>query len=409
MFGSSIIDIAIGMVFIYLLLSLICSAASEIIERYSRRRARDLENGIKEMFQSQDLVKSLYEHPLVYSLFAKPYSPGAKTLPSYIPARNFALALMDLVGEGGAQGATGPGARGAIITLRATIEANTTLTEPVKKALITFVDSSPHPENVRQNIENWFDSAMDRVSGVYKRRTQLINLSLGLFIAILLNVNTVTLVRTLSSDRALRDSLVAAAQEYAKSNPLPSPSPSPSVSPTPAAKASNSPSPKPSPTDSPATASPRESPTDSVTTASPTTSATALPVAAASPTESPTASATTASPATSATTPPVAGTSPSPSPSPDEKCTADTPECRVKNNLKEIKELELPIGWGESVRNDFKTDFWTSLALSLIGWMITALAVSLGAPFWFDLLNKFIVIRGTVKPKEKSSEEGSKD
>jgi hypothetical protein len=47
--------------------------------------------------------------------------------------------------------------------------------------------------------------------------------------------------------------------------------------------------------------------------------------------------------------------------------------------------------------------------LSLIGWSITALALSLGAPFWFDLLNKFIVVRATVKPKEKSPEEPSKD
>ncbi|WP_276482656.1 hypothetical protein [Paraflavitalea pollutisoli] len=29
------------------------------------------------------------------------------------------------------------------------------------------------------------------------------------------------------------------------------------------------------------------------------------------------------------------------------------------------------------------------------GWLITALAVSLGAPFWFDLLNKFVKLRGT--------------
>src|ERR1041384_636043 len=111
MFGSSIIDIAIGMVFVYLLLSLICSAANEIIERYSRKRASDLENGIKEMLLNPDgtgdLVERLYKHPLVYSLYAKPYTPGAKTLPSYIPARNFALALMDLVAKGGAQGATG--------------------------------------------------------------------------------------------------------------------------------------------------------------------------------------------------------------------------------------------------------------------------------------------------------------
>ena len=32
-----------------------------------------------------------------------------------------------------------------------------------------------------------------------------------------------------------------------------------------------------------------------------------------------------------------------------------------------------------------------------------------GAPFWFDTLNKFMVVRSTVKPKEKSNTEGSKD
>jgi hypothetical protein len=37
------------------------------------------------------------------------------------------------------------------------------------------------------------------------------------------------------------------------------------------------------------------------------------------------------------------------------------------------------------------------------------LRISLGAPFWFDMLNKFIVVRSTVKPKEKSPEDPSKD
>ena len=45
----------------------------------------------------------------------------------------------------------------------------------------------------------------------------------------------------------------------------------------------------------------------------------------------------------------------------------------------------------------------------MIGWLITALAVSLGAPFWFDMLNKIIVVRSTVKPQEKSGTEASKD
>jgi hypothetical protein len=34
---------------------------------------------------------------------------------------------------------------------------------------------------------------------------------------------------------------------------------------------------------------------------------------------------------------------------------------------------------------------------SIFGWLITALAISLGAPFWFDLLNKFINLRNAGK------------
>jgi hypothetical protein len=47
--------------------------------------------------------------------------------------------------------------------------------------------------------------------------------------------------------------------------------------------------------------------------------------------------------------------------------------------------------------------------IALVGWFITALAATLGAPFWFDVLNKVMVIRSTVKPKEKSPDEASED
>jgi hypothetical protein len=35
----------------------------------------------------------------------------------------------------------------------------------------------------------------------------------------------------------------------------------------------------------------------------------------------------------------------------------------------------------------------------LLGWLITGLAVTLGASFWFDLLSKFMTVRSTIKPK----------
>jgi len=51
----------------------------------------------------------------------------------------------------------------------------------------------------------------------------------------------------------------------------------------------------------------------------------------------------------------------------------------------------MPIGWE-------RDDGITSAAdwlLRIVGWVITGLAVSLGAPFWFDVLTKFMTLRGT--------------
>jgi hypothetical protein len=52
---------------------------------------------------------------------------------------------------------------------------------------------------------------------------------------------------------------------------------------------------------------------------------------------------------------------------------------------------------------------WNQLNTHLLGWILTAFALSFGAPFWFDMLNKIMVIRSTVKPREKSGDEGSED
>ncbi|HYW10993.1 MAG TPA: hypothetical protein VE871_03525, partial [Longimicrobium sp.] len=90
-----------------------------------------------------------------------------------------------------------------------------------------------------------------------------------------------------------------------------------------------------------------------------------------------------------------------------------------------IDSLRLPIGWardstGEPYRvspigrHDVRrNETWGKWFADLLGasggWLATAFAVSFGAPFWFDLLNKVMVVRSTVKPHEKSPEESSED
>jgi hypothetical protein len=73
-----------------------------------------------------------------------------------------------------------------------------------------------------------------------------------------------------------------------------------------------------------------------------------------------------------------------------------------ETSRKELADLRLPIGWsGENVQLD--------TLRHIPGWLITALAATLGAPFWFDVLNRLMVLRSTVKPYEKSGAEAPKE
>src|SRR2546421_9686808 len=83
MFGSDMLDVAIGIAFVYLLVSLLCSAIVEAAEAILKRRSQDLERGIGELLRDPKLVTQVYNHPLVNGLFRGTYTPGMRNLPSY--------------------------------------------------------------------------------------------------------------------------------------------------------------------------------------------------------------------------------------------------------------------------------------------------------------------------------------
>ena len=98
MFGSYILDVAIGLVFVYMLLSLLCSTINEqVITRILSLRAKTLEDGIKNMLADPqgDLTKQVYENPLIKGLSQNALSEKPRK-PSYIPSDLFAQAVMAL-------------------------------------------------------------------------------------------------------------------------------------------------------------------------------------------------------------------------------------------------------------------------------------------------------------------------
>lgn len=280
MFGSTILDVAVAIVFIYLLMSLVVSAINELIAALLKSRAKNLVKGIQALLQDPSQtgwVARLYEHPLVESLSP----PNSK--PSYIPSRTFALALLDLIAP-----ATIDGTR----TLADLKTGMANLPESLQRTLTTLLEESQHDvERLKTQIETWFNNGMDRASGWYKRKTQWIQFFLGLCLVILLNVDSVRIGRTLFAiNSPLRASLVESAKSFVV---------------------------QPGGTNRP-----------------------------------------------------------------------------IKDVVEAISTISLPIGWSEFPKPN-------QLPIVLLGWLITAFAVSLGAPFWFDLLNKFVNVRASGKAPEE--------
>jgi hypothetical protein len=62
------------------------------------------------------------------------------------------------------------------------------------------------------------------------------------------------------------------------------------------------------------------------------------------------------------------------------------------------------IGWQGSLGDNT----WKDWLERLLGWLLTVLALSMGAPFWFDLLNKFMNVRYTGKSPDETSKKPEK-
>jgi hypothetical protein len=73
LFGSTALEIALGLIFIYFLLSLVCSAINEFFAGLLKWRARDLENGIVNLLRDPSKAKELLSHPLIKAVGSDKY------------------------------------------------------------------------------------------------------------------------------------------------------------------------------------------------------------------------------------------------------------------------------------------------------------------------------------------------
>ena len=308
LFNSTVLDVAIGLVFVYLLLAIICTAANEWISGLLRTRAKMLEKGLTQLLDDQKtsngkdnvegFLKEFYEHPLITGMMK-----GDKH-PAYLSARAFSSAVTDIA-------MLDRTAQSTFANLQAGI--NSLPDGDVKKALVALLQrSGGNLDAAHKAIEGWFDDAMDRVSGWYKKRTQIWIFGIAIVITVLSNADTLQIAHRLWTDPVLRNKVVAESQNRAK-KPLPSVE----------------------------------------------------------------------------------------YPDKDEPTNPQVTEGSIVSASERDLLTEL-LGWkGKSFQA-------ANLPAQLFGWLLTVLAISLGAPFWFDILNKFINIRAAGKSPDEAAKKPAK-
>jgi len=112
---SAILEVAIGIIFVWIVLSLATIQIQEWISTRLDKRAKDMEASIHEMLANPDLKAQFYDHPVIRGLTAKKrnapssippwfykypilrgFTKEKRKLPSYIPAQQFARTMFDI-------------------------------------------------------------------------------------------------------------------------------------------------------------------------------------------------------------------------------------------------------------------------------------------------------------------------
>jgi hypothetical protein len=226
----SMLDIAIGLAFMYFLLSIVCSSISEIIAAVSKLRARNLETGIRVLLGSKEAADDFYKDWRIGLLHTPKWTNRDKTArprkPAYIDPQTVALALIDTIAPDAVDQAKNlpntPPSRDQLEAIGASIAK---ITDPTTKAWLARVlaDARGDIDQIRTSLENRFNEVMDRATGWYKRKVQVILFVIALAVATGLNADTINVADRLSRDEALRAFVVTQAQKAGQADQNTSP------------------------------------------------------------------------------------------------------------------------------------------------------------------------------------------
>jgi hypothetical protein len=254
MFDSVALNVVIGLVFIYLLYSLLATVISEMIAVTLALRARNLKEAVERMLtdekdaglgeriwssfrlmktSSAAVVDEFYKQPEIKYLG----SSGIFKNPSSFKAVSFSKTLMHMLFGDGPYTPEEMEARlkSKLKIARWNDDKEKKLSpeeqeEKDKERLVLdretieyihsiWVESYGDITKFRLQLEGWFDRTMEQATEWYKRKIQIVLLILGFCMAWFFNADSFAIIRKLSTDKDAREKMVSMANAYVQNNP----------------------------------------------------------------------------------------------------------------------------------------------------------------------------------------------
>lgn len=227
-----ILDLVVGMIFVYFLLSIICSSAVEIILSANKIRAKVLEKWLCRIFSKEVTIDgkttslgiAIMDHYTTTALS----KTGRST--SYMDAKNFTSALLEKITYDPSKPLNIPA---KIQDLVESIQKSDLLPLELKRVFLMYANEAIETFNAmkdkvtsevdlfRGKIENWFDTSMQRVSGSFKSRyMRPWTFFVAALAAILLNADSMSLAKYLYSNPDARVKLANQAMNDVKDSSL---------------------------------------------------------------------------------------------------------------------------------------------------------------------------------------------
>lgn len=218
-----LIEIAIGLVFVYLLLSIFAMAVMEMISTFLRMRGEMLKTTIGKMFfdksRNPGKIDEFYKQPLILFLgddvstwawLDSLLSDKYKKLPSYIKSEDFYMTFLAFVND--------QKFSDSLPEIGEKIEQSSFSDETRSHLRFLVQKSNGDITHFKQEIIHWFDECMERANTWYSRKVQYILLVLGLAVSVAVNGDTLRMIKMLNKDEQLRKELVQSASGYVQKN-----------------------------------------------------------------------------------------------------------------------------------------------------------------------------------------------